>query len=138
VFNRHFYTCFLDDVAGLEMLHHMNEDHVTWECDYPHSDTLWPNCPERLFETMQHLSDTQIDKITHGNALTAFRSDAVAQNGGRENCNVGALRARAGHIDTKPREGLGGATIEATGGDSAGKRMVTSGDMARIMIGAYD
>src|SRR5690606_7164951 len=40
VFNRHFYTCFLDDEAGLELLHHMNEDRVTWECDYPHSDTL--------------------------------------------------------------------------------------------------
>ena len=85
------------------MLHHMNEDHVTWECDYPHSDTLWPNCPERLMETMQHLTDTQIDKITHKNALTAFRSDAIAQNGGRENCTVGALRAKATNVDTTPR-----------------------------------
>jgi hypothetical protein len=134
VFNRHFYTCFLDDQAGLEMLHHMNEDHVTWECDYPHSDTLWPNCPERLMETMQHLTDVQIDKITHKNALTAFRSDAIAQNGGRENCTVGTLRAMATNVDTTPRQGLGGATPQGSGEGG----LVTSGDMAKLMMGAYD
>ncbi len=138
VFNRHFYTCFLDDAAGLEMLHHMNIDHVTWECDYPHSDTLWPNCPERLVETMQHLSDEQIDKITHRNALTAFRSDAINQNGGREKCNVGALRAKAKDVDVTPQEGLGGAKPIGTGVGDGGRMLVTSGDMARLMIGAYD
>lgn len=138
VFNRHFYTCFLDDLAGLEMLHHMNEDHVTWECDYPHSDTLWPNCPERLMATMQHLTDTQIDKITHKNALAAFRSDAVAQNGGREKCNVGALRELGKNVDTTPQQGMGGAKPVGTGVGDNGRMLVTSGDMARLMIGAYD
>lgn len=136
VFNRHFYTCFLDDEAGLELLHHMNEDRVTWECDYPHSDTLWPNCPERLFETTQRLTDEQIDKITHRNALTALRSNVIEQMGGRENCNVGALRELGKDVDTSPREGLGGAKAEGTGAGAGDRKPITSGDMARLMMGA--
>lgn len=136
VFNRHFYTCFLDDAAGLELLHHMNEDRVTWECDYPHSDTLWPNCPERLWETTRKLTDEQVDKITHRNALTALRSNVIEQMGGRQNCNVGALRELGKDVDTSPREGLGGAKAEGTGAGSGDRKPITSGDMARLMMGA--
>ena len=26
----------------------LNIDNITWECDYPHSDSTWPHAPERL------------------------------------------------------------------------------------------
>ena len=37
VFNEHILTCFIDDAVGIEMRHHLNLDHIHWECDYPHS-----------------------------------------------------------------------------------------------------
>jgi len=87
-----------------------------------------------LLQTMQHLTDDQIDKITHRNALTAFRSNAIEDAGGRVNCTVGALRELGKNVDTAPREGLGGATPQGSGEGG----LVTSGDMAKLMIGAYD
>jgi predicted TIM-barrel fold metal-dependent hydrolase len=131
VFNRHLISCFLDDQAGLELLGHMNEDQVTWECDYPHSDCLWPQCPERLWKTVGHLSDATINKITHENALKLYRFDAFPVMGGRQNCTVAALRELGKDIDTTPRAGLGGAKPRRDDG-----KPITSGDMGRLMAGA--
>jgi hypothetical protein len=79
----------------------MNEDRVCYECDYPHSDTLWPESPEYLHNSLKDLTNTQIDKVTHGNALKAFQFDLFGKMGGRENCTVGALRAQATHVSTE-------------------------------------
>jgi hypothetical protein len=136
VFKKHFLTCFLDDEAGLELLHLMNEDLVSWECDYPHSDTLWPNCPERVWETMGKLSEATINKITHGNALKEYRFDPFTPMGGRENCTVGALRILGKDVDVSPRIGLGGAKAEGIGAPVDQRKPITSGDMARLMAGA--
>ncbi len=39
VFNENVLTCFIDDAVGMEVRHHLNLDHIHWECDYPHSDS---------------------------------------------------------------------------------------------------
>ncbi|HMD47383.1 MAG TPA: amidohydrolase family protein, partial [Acidimicrobiales bacterium] len=39
VFNEHVITCFIDDPIGVENRDHLNVDNITWECDYPHSDS---------------------------------------------------------------------------------------------------
>jgi hypothetical protein len=73
-------------------------DHVMWECDYPHSDSTWPFAPEELLPSLEGVSDALIDKVTHLNAMEHFAYDPFTPRGGRENCTVGALRARAvGH-----------------------------------------
>lgn len=100
MFWKHFYTCFIDDKFGLKNLDAMDEDRVCYECDYPHSDTLWPESPEFLYQSLGGLTDAQINKITHENALKAFKFDMFDKMGGRENCTVGALRAQAEHVDT--------------------------------------
>ena len=41
--NQHIITCFIEDEFGLRNLDFINVDKVTWECDYPHSDSTWPN-----------------------------------------------------------------------------------------------
>src|SRR3546814_10071775 len=84
VFKRHFLNCFIDDAFGLKNIDSLNEDMVSYECDYPHSDTLWPEVPERLHETIKHLTDTQIDKITHGNAMRFFRFDMLKHHRSEE------------------------------------------------------
>jgi predicted TIM-barrel fold metal-dependent hydrolase len=98
VFNERILTCFIDDKFGLASRDFLNMDHVMWECDYPHSDSTWPVAPEELLPSLDGISDGVIDKITHGNAMEHFTYDPFTPQGGRDNCTVGALRARAvGH-----------------------------------------
>ena len=67
--------CFIDDAFGLQNLDAVNEDLVAYECDYPHSDTLWPDVPEHLWKSIKHLTDEQINKVTHANAMRWFNFD---------------------------------------------------------------
>ena len=39
IFAEHVILCFIDDAVGIENRHHLNLDNITWECDYPHSDS---------------------------------------------------------------------------------------------------
>jgi len=126
-FKKHFMLCFIDDAYGLENLKHLNEDMVAYECDYPHSDTLWPECPENLWEQVKHLSSAQIDKVTHLNAMRWFRFDPFKSNK-KEALTVGSLRAKAAAdgVDTTPKS-LGGERPLAEG---EAVRRITSGDVA--------
>ena len=88
--------CWIDDPVGVDMRHKMNVDMICWECDYPHSDSSWPQSPEAVWKQMQasQCSDEDIDKITHANAMRLYKYDPFSVLG-KENCNVGALRAQA-------------------------------------------
>ncbi|WP_211306238.1 amidohydrolase family protein [Fulvimonas soli] len=127
IFFRNFITCFIDDIFGLKSLDFLNTDMVTWECDYPHSDTVWPYCPEDLWKSIKHLPKETIDKITHLNTMREFSFDPFSALGGRENCTVGALRAQATHVDTQPRGGLGGMNPSKNDGHP-----VTSGEVMKM------
>jgi predicted TIM-barrel fold metal-dependent hydrolase len=131
---RHFLHCFIDDAFGLRVLDEIGEDNVAYECDYPHSDALWPEVPEHLWPTVKHLTAAQIDKVTHGNAIRWFRHDALLENYRREDITVGALRAKAlaKGVDTTPRSS--GGIKPANNGQP-----VTSGDiMAMSKAAAAD
>ncbi len=107
VFNENVLTCFIDDAVGMEVRHHLNVDHIHWECDYPHSDSTWPQAPEMAMKYLQGLPEEEIDKITHLNAMRNFSFDAFSHIP-REQCTVGALRAQATDVDTTPvSHGLG-------------------------------
>lgn len=132
VFRKHFLSCFIDDTFGLKNLNEIGEDNVAYECDYPHSDALWPDVPEFLWNSIQQarLTDAQIDKITHRNAMKWLRHDMFKYHK-RETLTVGALRAKAeaNEVDTTPLS-LGGAKPLEEGEKV---RRVTSGDIARMM-----
>lgn len=130
LFRKHFLTCFIDDVFGLKNIEDIGEDLISYECDYPHSDCLWPEAPERFLDTVKHLTDAQIDKISHQNALNFFSYDAFGILGGKANCTVGALReqAKAKGVDTTPRS-FGGPAPLAAGEE---RRPVTSGDVLKM------
>jgi predicted TIM-barrel fold metal-dependent hydrolase len=127
-FKRHFLNCFIDDAFGLQNIRFIGEDNIAYECDYPHSDTLWPEVPERLWPTINHLTDAQIDKITHGNAMKWFRFDPF-EHYARADLTVGALRekARAANVDTAPKSSAGARPVE-----EGVKRPITSGDLMRM------
>jgi hypothetical protein len=99
VFSDRVLTCFIDDRFGVRNRDAINMDNVMWECDYPHSDSTWPFAPEQVAEHFDAgVSDDDIDRITHRNAMRHFSYEPFGVQGGREQCTVGALRARAvGH-----------------------------------------
>jgi hypothetical protein len=92
LFKERLVTCFIDDAVGLEIRHRIGVEHITWECDYPHSDSTWPHSPERLAKALTEVPDDEIDLITHRNAMREFRYDPFAHRP-KERCTVGALRA---------------------------------------------
>jgi len=99
VFKDRVITCFIDDAFGVQNRQYMNIDNITWECDYPHSDSTWPQSPEGLMKSLDGVSDEDIDKMTHLNAMKHFQFDPFSVRP-REKCTVGALRAEAADVDT--------------------------------------
>ncbi len=130
VFRRHFMSCFIDDAFGLKNLADIGEDMVAYETDYPHSDTLWPVVPEFLWKSLGCLTDVQIDKVTHLNAMRWLKHD-MFKHYKREELTVGALRAKAqaSGVDTTPISTGGNAPLA----EGEAKRRVTSGDIVRMM-----
>jgi predicted TIM-barrel fold metal-dependent hydrolase len=104
VFRERIVTCFSDDPAGLEQRHRVGVETICWESDYPHSDSTWPTSPEYVMKSFEAagVPDDEIEAITHANALRYFRFDPFAHRP-REECTVGALRARAADVDVAPR-----------------------------------
>jgi predicted TIM-barrel fold metal-dependent hydrolase len=102
VYRDHIVTCFIDDAAGLELRHRVGVDSITWECDYPHSDSTWPHSPELLGKSLSGIPDDEINKMTHLNAMRAFQFDPFAIRP-KDKCTVRALRAEASDVDTSIR-----------------------------------
>lgn len=102
IFNEHVVTCFITDSFGVASRGFMDIDNITWECDYPHSDSPWPNGPELVAKELAGLSDGEVNKITHLNAMRHFSFDPFSVMP-REACTVGALRERAAGHDVSIR-----------------------------------
>jgi predicted TIM-barrel fold metal-dependent hydrolase len=99
VYREHIVTCFIDDITGLEQRHRVGVDSITWECDYPHSDSTWPDSAARLAKSLVGIPDDEINKMTHENAMRVFRFDAFSIRP-KERCTAGALQAEGADVDT--------------------------------------
>ncbi len=130
VFREHIVTCFIEDPVGVAVRDKIGVDTMCWECDYPHSDTTWPESPERLMRSFEGVSDEDINKITHKNALGAFGLDPFAHIP-RQHCTVGALRAQASEVDLSLKSAGGHAPTEDSG------RPVTSQDIIDQLATAF-
>lgn len=104
VFRDHFLTCFISDPVGVRLRHEIGVDNISWEMDYPHSDSMWPDAPEVLFDLLEQeqVPDDEIDKITHLNAMRWYSFDPFAHIP-REQATVGALRAASADHDVSIR-----------------------------------
>ena len=69
LFNEHVYGCYFDDPHGLRSLEEIGVDNVTFECDYPHSDSTWPHTAKIAAEQTRELSDEVVYKLMRGNAI---------------------------------------------------------------------
>lgn len=75
--HRQIYGCFYRDRHGLESLHRIGEDNVTFETDYPHTDSTWPFTKKIFEEQVQDLSDELVYKLARGNAIKMLNLDPV-------------------------------------------------------------
>jgi predicted TIM-barrel fold metal-dependent hydrolase len=98
LFRERIITCFIDDPVGVEVRHRVGIDTITWECDYPHSDSTWPQSPETVMKSLAGVPDNEINQMTHENAMRFFQFDPFSVRP-REECTVGALRAQAADVD---------------------------------------
>ncbi len=102
VFRRNFLTCFITDPIGIILRHEIGINNICWEMDYPHSDSNWPTAPEELEGDFDGVSDDDINRMTHLNAIEWYSYDPFSVFD-RADCTVGALRAAAGDHDVSIR-----------------------------------
>jgi predicted TIM-barrel fold metal-dependent hydrolase len=69
------YGCFFRDRHGLESLHRIGVDNVTYETDYPHTDSTWPDTRKIFTEQVVDLDDATVLKIARTNAIRMLRLD---------------------------------------------------------------
>jgi predicted TIM-barrel fold metal-dependent hydrolase len=99
IFRERILTCFVEDPVGVKLREDIGIDSITWECDYPHSDSTWPTSPEKLWKEIGHIPAGDIDKITHLNTMRDYHFDPFAIRP-RDKCTVAALRAEAPDVYT--------------------------------------
>jgi predicted TIM-barrel fold metal-dependent hydrolase len=66
---RQIYGCFFRDHHGIESLDVVGVDNVTFETDYPHTDSTWPDTKSVAEELMAGVPQDAVDKIMRGNAI---------------------------------------------------------------------
>jgi len=74
-FPDHVYGCFFDDPNGMKLIDEIGADNITYESDYPHSDSTWPRTAHIAEEQMAGLTDEQRYKVIRGNAIKLFGLD---------------------------------------------------------------
>jgi predicted TIM-barrel fold metal-dependent hydrolase len=104
VFREHTVACYVTDKTSLKLRHEIGIENIAWECDYPHSDSIWPNAPEFVLDELQAVDadDDDINKITWQNACRFLNWDPFAHIP-KEQATVGALRALAKDVDTSTK-----------------------------------
>ena len=65
---RQIFGCFFRDNHGLRSLDEVGVDNITFETDYPHTDTTWPHTKQVAEDMMGHLPADVVWKIVRGNA----------------------------------------------------------------------
>ncbi|MFO7589852.1 MAG: amidohydrolase family protein [Acidimicrobiia bacterium] len=92
VAREHFSFCYISDRVGIDDRDKIGVDSMTWECDYPHSDSTWPLSPEAVAKQLEGVPADEVAKLTHENAMRIYRYDPF-EHRPRERCTVAALRA---------------------------------------------
>jgi predicted TIM-barrel fold metal-dependent hydrolase len=72
LFKDHVFGTFIEDHAGLRLLDIIGEDNVMLECDYPHSDSTWPDTVNLANKWLGDLPEDVQHKITIGNACRVY------------------------------------------------------------------
>ncbi|MGD9794372.1 MAG: amidohydrolase family protein, partial [Acidimicrobiia bacterium] len=104
IFREHSLACYISDPSSLKVREDVGIDSIAWECDYPHSDSVWPGAPEFLLGELNGAgcTDDEIDKITWRNSARFLDYDPFAIIP-KEQATVSALRAQSPDVDESIR-----------------------------------
>ncbi|NDJ88139.1 MULTISPECIES: amidohydrolase family protein [Mycolicibacter] len=72
LFRRNIWGCFITDKTGIGLRHDIGIDRILWECDFPHSDSMWPNSRKVLAEAVREVPDEEVHAIVELNARELF------------------------------------------------------------------
>jgi predicted TIM-barrel fold metal-dependent hydrolase len=74
VFRRNMYLCMIEEPVCLRYRDDIGVDRIMWECDYPHTDTTWPESQDTAQDVLKaaECDQLEIHLITHGNAERVF------------------------------------------------------------------
>jgi len=72
---RQMYGCFFRDAHGIKNIDVCGVDNITFETDYPHTDSTWPDTKAVATEMFADLDDETIYKIVRGNAIKMLHLD---------------------------------------------------------------
>jgi predicted TIM-barrel fold metal-dependent hydrolase len=78
LFRKHVFGCFFDDPHGLRSIEEIGVDNVTYESDYPHSDSTWPHTAKLAAEQTADLPDDVVYKVLRGNAIRMLHIDHLS------------------------------------------------------------
>ncbi len=81
VFREHALACYVTDPTSFGLRKEIGIDIIAWECDYPHSDSIWPDAPEKMLGELNAVgaTDEEIDKISLAERLPLLRLGPVPE-----------------------------------------------------------
>jgi len=74
-FHRNVFGCFFKDQTGIDMRNRIGIDRITFETDYPHSDSTWPQSRAVAAKLLDGLDADSVEKILRANAIELFHLD---------------------------------------------------------------
>lgn len=74
-FYSNVFACFFRDDVGVEMIEKVGPDNITFETDYPHTDTTWPHTKKVVAEMLADVPDDIAYKLLRGNAIRMLDLD---------------------------------------------------------------
>jgi predicted TIM-barrel fold metal-dependent hydrolase len=80
---RQIYGCFFRDRHGIEAIDAVGPDNVTFETDYPHTDSTWPDTRKVAEELMAGVPQDVVDKVMRTNAARMLHLDLAVLGPGR-------------------------------------------------------
>jgi predicted TIM-barrel fold metal-dependent hydrolase len=76
LFFRNMHGCFITDDFGVQNRARIGVDNITWECDYPHSDSHWPHSRKRAAEAFADVPDDEVHKMVELNVRRLYNFPA--------------------------------------------------------------
>jgi predicted TIM-barrel fold metal-dependent hydrolase len=101
IFREHSLACYVTDPSALKIRDAIGIDIIAWECDYPHSDAIFPEAPEFVHAELgaAGCTDEEMNKITWENTCRFFGWDPF-RHIARADATVAGLRAQSPDVDT--------------------------------------
>jgi predicted TIM-barrel fold metal-dependent hydrolase len=71
--SRNFYWCMIEEPWGLSARDVIGVERIMWECDYPHTDSTWPNSQSTAGDILDTIPRGEADLIAFRNAERLFQ-----------------------------------------------------------------